>query len=108
MTELNTGSNASNPVQKATKALRQAQVTGTKVKSGKSSHKSPYPTKPPPHTKSPVEQISDLHDTLPLGACVELTHLLLTAVPTLPFGAERSRVVLKIVVLFVTEYGSTA
>jgi hypothetical protein len=32
---------------------------------------------------------------------------LLTAVPTLPSGAARSRAVLKIVILFVAEYGST-
>jgi hypothetical protein len=111
MTELNTGSNAANPVLKATKALRQAQVTSTKVKSGKSSPKNPNPTKPTPRpqsVKSPVEEISDLLDTLPLGACVELTRRLLTAAPTLPSGAARSRAVLKIVVLFVAEYGSTA
>jgi hypothetical protein len=59
MTELNMGGNSDNPVLKATKALRQAQVTSTKVKSGKSSPKNPNPTKPPPQTaKSPVEEIS--------------------------------------------------
>jgi hypothetical protein len=102
MTELNTGSNAANPVLKAMKALRQAQVTSTKVKSGKSSPKNPNPTKPipPPQSfKSPFEEISDLLDTLPLGASVELTRRLLTAAPTLPSGAARSRAVLKIVVL---------
>jgi hypothetical protein len=43
-----------------------------------------------------------------VNACVELTRRLLTAVPTLPFGAARTRAVLKIVVLFVAEYGCTA
>jgi hypothetical protein len=109
MTELHMGGNSDNPVLKATKALRQAQVTSTKVKSGKSSPKNPNPSKPPPQTaKSPVQEISDDLDTPPLGACVELTRRLLTAVPTLPSGAERSRAVLKIVVLFVAEYGSKA
>jgi hypothetical protein len=37
------------------------------------------------------------------AACVELTRRLLTAVPTLPSGAARSRAVLKIVILFVAE-----
>ena len=41
-------------------------------------------------------------------AFVELTRRLLTAVPFLRLGPARSRVVLKIVVLFVAEYGSTA
>jgi hypothetical protein len=103
MTELNTGSNAANMVLKATKDLGQAQVTSTKVKSGKSSPKNPNPTKPTPRpqsVKSPVEEISDLLDTLPLGACVELTRRLLTAAPNLPSGAARSRAVLKILVHF--------
>jgi hypothetical protein len=58
--------------------------------------------------QSPIEEISDLLDNLPLKACVELTRRLLTSVPTLPVGPARSRAVLKIVILFVAEYGSTA
>jgi hypothetical protein len=111
MTELNSGTNAANPVLKATKSLRQAKVTSTKVKSEKSSPKNPNPTKPIPplqSVKSPVEEIGDLLDTLSLGACVELTRRLLTAAPTLPSGAARLRAVLKIVFVFVAEYGSTA
>jgi hypothetical protein len=111
MTELNTGSNAAIPVLKATKALGQAQVTSTNVRSGKSSPNNPNPTEPippPQSVNSPFEEISDLLETLPLGACVELTRWLLTAAPTLPSRAARSRAVLKIVVLFVAEYGSTA
>jgi hypothetical protein len=57
--------------------------------------------------QSPIEEISDLLDNLPVNACVELTRRLLTAVPTLPSGATRSRAVLKIVILFVAKYGST-
>jgi hypothetical protein len=63
---------------------------------------------PPPVNPSPVEEISDLLDTLPMNACVELTRRLLTAVPSLPSGPARSRAVLKTVILFVAEYGSTA
>jgi hypothetical protein len=48
------------------------------------------------------------NNTLPIDACVELTRRLLTAAPTLPSGAARSRAVVKIVVLFVAEYGITA
>ena len=62
------------------------------------------PTKP---TQSPIE-IFDLLDNLPIDACVELNRKLLTSVPTLSIGPTRSRAVLKIVVLFVAEYGSTA
>jgi hypothetical protein len=69
--------------------------------------KKPNPSPIPPPNPSPIEVISDLLDNLPVHACVELTRLLLTAVPTLPPGAARSRAVLKIVILFVAEYGST-
>jgi hypothetical protein len=93
---------------KLTKAHRQAQVTSTKVKPGKSSPKNPNPTKPPPQTAKSHVLFSDLLDTLPLEAFMELTRRLLIAVPTLPSGAERSRAILKIVVLCVAEFGSTA
>ena len=56
---------------------------------------------------SPIEEISHLLDKLPLNACVDLTRRLLTSIPTLPSGPARTRVVLKIVILFVVEYGST-
>ena len=46
-------------------------------------------------TQSALEEISDLLDNLPLDACVELTRRLLTALPTLPTGAARTRAVLK-------------
>jgi hypothetical protein len=63
---------------------------------------------PPTANSSPVEEISDLLDTLPMDACIELTRRLLTAVPPLPSGPARSRAVLKTLILFVAEYGSTA
>jgi hypothetical protein len=56
---------------------------------------------------SPLEEISDLLDHLPIQACVELTRRLLTSVSSLPTGAARPRAVLKTVILFVAEYGST-
>jgi hypothetical protein len=59
-------------------------------------------------TQSPLEEISDILNNLPLKGCVELTRRLLTSVPTLPAGPARTRAVLKIVVLFVADYGSTA
>jgi hypothetical protein len=58
--------------------------------------------------QSLTEEISDLLDNLLLNASVELTCRILTYIPILPFGAARSRAVLKTVVLFVAEYGSTA
>jgi len=56
---------------------------------------------------SPLEEISDLLYHLPLHACVELTRRLLTSISSLPTGAARPRAVLKTVILFVAEYGST-
>jgi hypothetical protein len=82
-----------------------------KIKSGKSSPKIPNPTTNTPSpqiTQSPIEEISDLLDILPINACVELPLLLLRAAPTLSSGATPSRAVLKIFDLFVPEYGSTA
>jgi hypothetical protein len=67
----------------------------------------PTPASIPPPNQSPIDEIADLLDNLPVNACVELTRRLLTAVPSLPSGAARSRAVLKIVILFVAEYGST-
>ena len=58
-------------------------------------------------SNSPVDDISDLLDHLPTQACVELTRRLLTSISSLPTGAARPRAVLKTVILFVAEYGST-
>jgi hypothetical protein len=69
--------------------------------------KKPNPTHIPLPNQSPIEEISDLLDNLSVKACVEITRRLLTAVPTLPSGAAHSRDVLKIVILFEAEYGST-
>jgi outer membrane biosynthesis protein TonB len=56
---------------------------------------------------SPLEDISDLLDRLPLQACVELTRQLLTSISSLPTGTARPWAVLKTVILLVAEYGST-
>ena len=56
---------------------------------------------------NPLEEIYDLLDRLPLQACVELTRRLLTSISSLPTGTVRPRAVLKTVILFVAEYGST-
>jgi len=56
---------------------------------------------------NPLKEISDLLDRLPLQACVELTRWLLTPFSSLPSGAARPQAVLKTVILFVAEYGST-
>jgi hypothetical protein len=68
--------------------------------------KKPNPTPIPPPNPSPIE-ISDLLDNLPVHASEELTRRLLTAIPTLLSCTARSLAVLKIVILFVAEYGST-
>ena len=56
---------------------------------------------------SPLEEISDLLDHLPIPACVELTRRLLTSFSSHHTGAARPRAVLKTVILFMAEYGST-
>jgi hypothetical protein len=106
------GAAATNPALKSTTARRQTQVKNTQenLKAGKSSPKIPKPTTPNParqNSQSPIV-IPDLLDTISIDACMELTRRLLTAAPTLPSGAARSRAFLKIIVLFVAEYGSTA
>jgi len=49
----------------------------------------------------------DLLDHLPLHACVELTRWLLTSISSLPTGEARPCAVLKTVILFIAEYGTT-
>ena len=55
---------------------------------------------------SSLQEISDL-DHLPLHACAELTRRLLTSISSLPTEAARPRAVLKTVIPFEAEYGST-
>jgi hypothetical protein len=62
---------------------------------------------PTQNSTSPIEEISDLLDHLPLPECVELTRRLLTSISSLPTEAALPRAVLKTVILFVAEYGST-
>jgi hypothetical protein len=62
---------------------------------------------PTQNTATPLEEISDLLDHFPIQACVELTRRLLTYLPSLTKGTARPRAVLKTVILFVAEYGST-
>ena len=56
---------------------------------------------------SPLEGITDFLDHLSLDECEELTRRLLTSISSLPKGAARPRAVLKTVILFIAEYGST-
>jgi hypothetical protein len=60
-----------------------------------------------PPTVSPLEDISDLLDSLPLDACVQLTRRLLASISPLPKGAAFPRAVLKTVIIFISEYGRT-
>jgi hypothetical protein len=96
----------------APKLLESPKEFPTKKASTKHCLTTPIPPKhlvsPPTANPSPLERISDLLDTLPMDACVELSRRLVTAVPFLPPGPARSRAVLIIVILFVAEYGSTA
>jgi hypothetical protein len=79
------------------------------VKTSKSSQPKPNDLVSPLQTKHlPIKEISELLDSLFLNACVELARQILSSAPTLPSGPASLRAVLKIVVLFVAEYGSTA
>jgi hypothetical protein len=60
-----------------------------------------------PHPTSPLEGIFELFGQLPIEACEELTRRLLTSVSSLPPGVARPRALLKTVIFFVAEYGST-
>jgi hypothetical protein len=62
---------------------------------------------PTQNSTSPLEEISELLDNLPLPACVELTRRLLASFSSLPIGAARPRAVLKTVTIYVAEYDST-
>ena len=62
---------------------------------------------PTQYSTSPLKEIYDLFDHLLLSACLELTRRLLATISSLPAGAARPRAVLKTVILFVAEYGST-
>ena len=56
---------------------------------------------------SPLKEISDLLNHLPLQACVELIRRLLTSISSLPTAAACLQAVLKTIILFVAKYGST-
>ena len=73
------------------------------VKTAATKHTTPVLMVP----NNPLEEISDLLHRHPLQACVELYRLLLTSISYLPTRTDRSRAVLKTVILFVAEYGST-
>ena len=77
------------------------------VKTAAAKSSTPELVVPTQTSNSPLEEISDLLDHLPIQACVELTRRLLTSISSLPTGAARPRAVLKTVILFVAEYGRT-
>jgi hypothetical protein len=62
---------------------------------------------PAQNSTSPLEEISDLLDHLPLPACVDLGGRRVIKNNTLPTGAACPRAVLHTVILFVAEFGST-
>jgi hypothetical protein len=100
------------PEPKSTAAPKRATVKARKkaaasVKTAAVKPSTPKLVVPSQSPASPLEEISDLLDHLPLQACVELTRRLLTSISSLPTGAARPRAVLTTVILFVAEYGST-
>jgi hypothetical protein len=79
----------------------------TSVKTTATKHTTPNPAVPTKISTYPLEEISDLLDRLPLQARAEPTRLLLTSISSHPRGADRLWAVLKTIILFVAEYGST-
>jgi hypothetical protein len=90
---------------RATGKANKKAVTSVKTAAAKPS--TPKLVGPSQCPTSSLEEISDLLDHLPLQACVELTRRLVASISFLPTGAARPRAVLKTVILFVAEYGST-
>jgi hypothetical protein len=98
------------PVPKSTAATKAATVKPNKTAPASVKTVAAKPTNlvvtPQPPTDA-LEDISDLLDNLSLQACVKLTCWLLTSIPSFPSGVARLWAVLKTVILFVAEYGST-
>ena len=92
---------------KAKKTAKKVPTTGTEEKATTSKCLAKAPNHIHP-TQSPLEEISDHLNNLPIDACMELTRRLFTAIPSLPSGAARTRAVLKTVVIFIAEYGKKA
>ena len=89
---------------KITAAPKKAAVKPKKAAStGAKPVKTPKPVANPPSTS--LLEISDILNSLPLQACVQLTRRLLASISSLPKGAARPRAVLKTIILFVAEYG---
>jgi len=71
--------------------------TAASVKTAAATLTTPSLVVPTQSPTSPLKEISDLFDHLPLHACEELNRLLLTSISSLPAGAARPRCVLKTV-----------
>jgi hypothetical protein len=101
-----------NPEPKSTAAPKSAvgksnKKAAARVKTVAAKPTTPELVVPTQISSSLLEDICGLLDRLPLQACVELTRRLLTSISSLPTGAARPWAVLKTVILFVAEYGST-
>jgi hypothetical protein len=98
------------PVPKSTAATKAATVKPNKKRLASVKSVAAKPTNlvvTPQTPTSALEDNSDLLDNLTLQECVELTRRLLTSIPSLPSRVARPRAILKTVILFVAEYGST-
>jgi hypothetical protein len=112
VTATKTTAGSKKPKPKSTAATKPAAgKTKTKavatVKTAAAKPPTPELVVPTQSSTSPLEEISDLLDHLPIQACVELTRRLLTSISSLPTGADRPLAVLKTVILFVADYGRT-
>jgi hypothetical protein len=88
-------------------AVKSKKKAATSVKTVAAKPTTPNLVVPNQRSTSPLKEISDLLDHLPIHACVELACQLLTSISSLPTGAAHPLAVLKTVILFVAEYGST-
>jgi hypothetical protein len=61
---------------------------------------------PTQYPTSPLDEITDL-DHFPIQVCLVMTCRLRTSISSLPTGSAQPRAVLKTVILFMAEYGST-
>jgi len=95
------------PETKSTAAGKSKKKAAASVKTAATKPTTPDLVVPTQIPTSPLEDISDLLDRLSLQACVELNRRLLTSTSFLPTGAARPWAVLKTVIPFVAEFGST-
>jgi hypothetical protein len=98
--------------QKAAGSAIKPVPTQPAVKSKKAANSGSKPVRAPvtvdnPPSTLPLEDITDLLDSLSREECVRLSRRVVACISSLPTGADRHTAVLKTVILFFAGYGTT-